>query len=332
MLPGFQALCRRLTRDHVRVIMYHRFSPEGQDHPRRLPAREFAWQAAYLARHHRGWTPEQQLAAAGRPLAGRGGPAVVITVDDGYADFVTIAHPILALHNLPAMVFLTTEFVSGCTWFWWDKLIWLLENWAPGQSNFHFDDRRIQGDPANTEVRWSIWHAIADHLSSISDSSKEAALEYLAKQAGIEIPETPPADYAAMNWQQIRQLAQEDIVFGAHTLTHPVLSRVDSERAAQEIRESGKRLADELGQAIHWFCYPQGGPGDFSADTTHLVREAGYRGCYAAFPDPHHDGDVMTLPRYSVDEDRINFQWILCGAEHLFLRWKSRRSNRKGSK
>lgn len=104
LLPGFQTLCRRLTRDHVRAIMYHRFSAEGQDHPRRLPVREFAWQAAYLARHHAGWRPDDQLAALGQAIAADGGPPVVITVDDGYADFASLAYPVLQRHSLPVSI------------------------------------------------------------------------------------------------------------------------------------------------------------------------------------------------------------------------------------
>jgi peptidoglycan/xylan/chitin deacetylase (PgdA/CDA1 family) len=118
-------------------------------------------------------------------------------------------------------------------------------------------------------------------------------------------------------------LGNEGVAFGAHTVTHPVLSRVEADRAAQEIRDSGAELAAETGQSADWFCYPQGGRGDFLPSTTELVAAAGYRGCYAAFADPHHDGDALTLPRYSVTSDRTHFLWILCGAEHLTSRWQA---------
>ena len=330
-VPGFQALCRRLTRDHVRVIMYHRFSPEGQDHPRRLPFLEFAWQLTYLERHHLVWTPDEQLDNSGRQFPAAGGPPVVITVDDGYADFATVAFPLLQIHNLPATIFVTTGFLSGQTWFWWDRLIWLLEHCTPGDQAFHVANQRTQGDPGKADQRWKLWHTIADHLSTINDEEKESALADLASNTNIQIPTTAPRDYKALTWNQVREMTKHRITFGAHTITHPVLSRVNTAKAEQEIRESRNQIAVETGSTPDWFCYPQGGPGDFLSDTVEQVRRAGYRGCYTAFPNPFHDGDPMTLPRYSISEDRLAFQWILCGAEYLVSRRMTWSKTRKGS-
>jgi len=329
--PGFQALCRRLTRNHVRVIMYHRFSPEGQFHARRLPVLEFAWQLEYLAKHHQVWTPDEQLDQSGRPLSTPEGPPVVITVDDGYADFATVAFPLLQSQNLPATVFVTTGFVSGQTWFWWDRLIWLLEHCAPGERTFHFANQQTQGDPGGEDQRWKLWHTIADRLSTINDEEKESALANLATNAEVQIPATAPEGYQAMTWDQGKEMTTHQITFGAHTVTHPVLSQVDTNRADKEIRESREHIAAETGVYPGWFCYPQGGPGDFLSKTVEQVRDAGYRGCYTAFPDPFHDGDPMTLPRYSISGDRLAFQWILCGAEYLVSRWTTRSKTRKGS-
>ncbi len=324
LLPGFQSLSRRLTRDHVRAIMYHRFSAEGHDHPRRLPVREFAWQAAYLTRHHTGWRPDDQLAALGKPIASDDGPPVVITIDDGYADFASLAYPLLQRHSLPATVFVTTGFISGETWFWWDRLSWLLESCPAGDRRFRFAGREALGDAGSPADRWSLWHTIADHLSVIDDERKEAALTELGNDLELSIPATAPEDYQALTWDQVRELAGQGVVFGAHTVTHPVLSRVDAGRAEWEIRESGTRLAAETGQRSDWFCYPQGGPGDFRSETVQQVRQAGYRGCYTAYPEARHDGNPATLPRYSVSPDRTNFQWVLCGAEFLQGRWLTR--------
>ncbi len=322
-LPGFQALCRRATRRHVRVLMYHRFSADGSDHPRRLPVRTFARHLDYLARHHRVWTPDQQFAADAAALDA-GAPPVVLTVDDGYADFAGLAAPLLARHGMPAMVFVTTGFVAGETWFWWDRLYWLLEHCPAGTRTFRFADREASGDPSAEGQRWRLWHAIADHLSVIDDERKEAALADLAGQTGMAIPVSAPADFAAMDWDTLRGLAASGIVFGAHTDTHPVLSRVPPERAEDEIARSRERLQAELGTAPGWFCYPQGGPGDFGPETVAAVRRCGFRAAYAAHPDSHRtvddDDRPFTFPRYSAAPDRTTFEWTLCGAEYLLRR------------
>jgi len=306
--------------------MYHRFSPVGQNHPRRLPIAEFDWQMKYLARHHPCWLPDEQLDKGQTATSA----PVVITVDDGYADFASLAAPVLQQYGLTAAVFLTTGFVSGQTWFWWDRLTWLLENCPPGRQRFRTDDQQFDGNTNDSDGLWILWHTIADHLSTIDDARKEASLVSLAKQTHLEIPASAPPEYAALSWKQIRKLAEQGIVFGAHTVDHPVLSRVDTLRADHEIRESGQQIAAETGRTPRWFCYPQGGPNDFLPETAEQVRRAGYHGCYVAFPNPQHDGDPMTLPRYSAPSNPLDFQWLMCGAEYLFTRRQPHTTGRKG--
>ncbi len=312
------------------MVMYHRFCREGENRPRHLRAGEFAWQLEYLKRHHQVWSPDEQLDAAGQPLPASNRPPVVITVDDGYSDFASVAFPLLQQFGFPATVFLTTGFVSGQTWFWWDKLKWLLENCPPGERLFQFAGQQVQGNPDHPDQHWELWHVIADHLSTIDNDLKKAALKDLFRQADLDIPVTAPEAFRALSWDQVREMASHGISFGAHTINHPVLSKVDSSRAEKEITGSMAHISTETGHTPGWFCYPQGGPGDFGPGTVVQVRHAGFRGCYTAFPDPRHDGDPLTLPRYSVSDDRLAFQWIICGAEHLFALWKLCFFNRKG--
>jgi len=322
-LPGFQPACRRLTRRHVRAVMYHRFSPAGQDHPRRLPAAELDWQLAHVARHHRAWTPDRQLDAGDGPTDG-GAPPVVVTVDDGYADFARVAAPLLQRHRIPATIFVTTDFVAGRSWFWWDRLMWLLENAPAGRRELACAGAAAVGDPSREDDRWRLWHTLADRLSTIDDAVKEDAMAELAAALGCAVPAAPPEDYAALTWAEVADLAAAGFVIGAHTVSHPVLSRVPAARAEHEIAASRRAVAEHTGTPPDWFCYPQGGPADFDPGITALVRAAGFRGCYQAYPDAAHDGDPHRLPRYSLDGDRTAFLWIMCGAEYLFERAKAR--------
>src|SRR5690348_11430708 len=51
-------------------------------------------------------------------------PAVVFTVDDGYGDFARVAAAAFAEFDCPVTVFLTTGFIDGGFWMWWDKIAW----------------------------------------------------------------------------------------------------------------------------------------------------------------------------------------------------------------
>src|SRR5882724_10394467 len=52
--------------------------------------------------------------------------AVVVTLDDGYADNLEHAKPLLASHGVPATVFVTAGQVGRSREFWWDELDRLL--------------------------------------------------------------------------------------------------------------------------------------------------------------------------------------------------------------
>jgi peptidoglycan/xylan/chitin deacetylase (PgdA/CDA1 family) len=61
-----------------------------------------------------------------------------------------------------------------------------------------------------------------------------------------------------LSWGQIREMERAGINFGAHTLTHPDLTRLPSEQARQEIIASKEIIQDALGKPVHSFAYPYG--------------------------------------------------------------------------
>jgi glycosyltransferase involved in cell wall biosynthesis len=71
---------------------------------------------------------------------------------------------------------------------------------------------------------------------------------------------------------EIRALAAE-FEIGAHTMTHPFLSRLDTDAARQDIVRSKETLEAIVGQPVRSFCYPYG---DHNEETKRIVCEAGF--------------------------------------------------------
>jgi peptidoglycan/xylan/chitin deacetylase (PgdA/CDA1 family) len=64
--------------------------------------------------------------------------------------------------------------------------------------------------------------------------------------------------HAMLSWAEIREMQNSGITFGAHTLTHPDLTRVSLARVEAEVRESKAIIEDALGTAVATFAYPFG--------------------------------------------------------------------------
>jgi peptidoglycan/xylan/chitin deacetylase (PgdA/CDA1 family) len=59
-------------------------------------------------------------------------------------------------------------------------------------------------------------------------------------------------------WHEVREMQRWGITFGAHTLTHPDLTRLPAHRIEAEVCESKAIIEDALGQPVTSFAYPFG--------------------------------------------------------------------------
>ena len=113
--------------------------------------------------------------------------------------------------------------------------------------------------PVMQELRcWSINYLVADRIGKTSD--------WEAVEGGEARP--------LMDEAQIRDWLAAGHWIGAHTCTHPRLSRIPRAQAKEEIRASKKKLEDRFGQPIEHFAYPFG---DYDEEVVEMVREAGFR-------------------------------------------------------
>ena len=108
-----RTMWRQLTSGTV-VLMYHAFGRAGEPASRFVvPASRFGRQLSWLVRRHRTVIGLDDLVAC--RLENRLPPpdAVVLTIDDGYADTHEVAAPLLRRFGFPATVFLTSCRLGG---------------------------------------------------------------------------------------------------------------------------------------------------------------------------------------------------------------------------
>jgi peptidoglycan/xylan/chitin deacetylase (PgdA/CDA1 family) len=61
-----------------------------------------------------------------------------------------------------------------------------------------------------------------------------------------------------LSWSEIEELARRGVDFGAHTVTHPNLARLELAAALVEMHESRIELEDRTGRPVNLFAWPYG--------------------------------------------------------------------------
>ncbi|GHE53783.1 polysaccharide deacetylase family protein [Streptomyces capitiformicae] len=76
-----------------------------------------------------------------------------------------------------------------------------------------------------------------------------------------------------LDWDQVRELAENGVEIGGHSHTHPQLDDLDEDRLRYELRRCRQIVADELGTRPASFAYPYG----YSSRRVRVaVRETGF--------------------------------------------------------
>ncbi len=225
-----------------------------------------------------------------------------ITFDDGYRDNFTYAYPILKRHNAPFTVYVASAFADG------DGLLW----WMAVEESIARSDRvtatvdgvRRDFDCATLEAKAATWSALYDHLAGETDEERmRGTVREIAAAAGVN-PAAQCRD-ACMTWAELASLAEDRLVtIGAHTMRHPILSRLQVDQARTEIEGGARRIAAKLGVRPMHFAYPVGSSTAATRREFQLAEEAGFKTAVTMRPgvlfEDHRDV-MMALPRVSMN-------------------------------
>ena len=116
-----------------------------------------------------------------------------------------------------------------------------------------------------------------ERLKALPDAERLAALRDLSSAADVPIPTTPPPEFQVLSWTDLCSAEKPGVRFGAHSLTHPILSRCDDAHSRFEIVQSVARVAAELTNPSTVFCYPNGRGSDFGEREIAAVRDSGVK-------------------------------------------------------
>lgn len=268
MRLGFQLLCASAARGRLSILIFHRVLPRQDEiFPDDVHAQRFDQICTWLKQ----WFEVLPLDQAGKMLAEGRLPtrACCITFDDGYADNHEVALPILQKHGLTATFFIATGFLGGGR-MWNDTVIESVRHCRQQELDFGAHGRYALTDLA---ARRAAIEAIIGKIKYLPVAERLAASNELLERSGVQLGE-----HLMMGTDGVRGLRDAGMQIGAHTVSHPILARTESQIARQEILDSKRYLEDLLAQDCSLFAYPNGKPGrDYLPEHVDMVRELGFK-------------------------------------------------------
>jgi len=212
--------------------------------------------------------------------------SVLLTCDDGLLNVVTDMLPVLKELELSCLFFLTGASTQAVPQMLWYEELWMLFQLARGKTlAFQNQAITVGAIPAGRVERHASWWKLVGELSQYDAAARADFLARFAVAAGL--PVDWKADYLEhpirrrrfqlLTRDQVRELVSAGMSVGAHTLTHPVLSRCPSEGARQEIEMSGCDPVNLWGSPTWAFAYPFGTPECVSPRELMMAESAGYR-------------------------------------------------------
>jgi peptidoglycan/xylan/chitin deacetylase (PgdA/CDA1 family) len=284
------------------VLNYHRIGNPATtlwDHDLwSASADEFNWQMRHLKRHFDVVGPDDLE----HVQSSKRGRHIFVSFDDGYRDNYELAFPILRDHGIPATFFVATQFIDNPYVSWWDEVAWMIRSttrdFVDGANWFSEPILINKLDPQLT-IR-----TLLKVLKTLNSQKSQEFLNHLGEVTGCGRCQPQHAAGMWMDWDMIRQMRAGGMHFGAHTVNHPVLSRLPIEHQRWEIVESRRRIEQELGETVSSFSYPVGGPETCTEETRQCLRDEGFRWAFRYGVGYHRNPfeDPMQIPRLAVEQ------------------------------
>jgi peptidoglycan/xylan/chitin deacetylase (PgdA/CDA1 family) len=295
------------------TLIFHRVHAEPDPlFPSEMCANTFRERVRWI----REWFNVLPLQEAVAALAGGSLPerALAITFDDGYADNFTVALPILRDHGVPAAFFVAAGFLDGGR-MWNDTVIESIRRTS--RPSLDLSVLNLGTHPlGSTTARRAAIDALIRTLKYVEPVGRQERVDAIASLADAQLP-----DDLMMTSAQVRGLAAAGMEIGGHTLSHPILARIDVPAAHREIMEGREALESMTGRPVRFFAYPNGRPvQDYGAEHVTIVRNLGFTAAVSTAPGAARAGDsLFELPRFT-PWDASAGRWGLRLARNLIMR------------
>jgi peptidoglycan/xylan/chitin deacetylase (PgdA/CDA1 family) len=200
--------------------------------------------------------------------------AVAVTFDDGFANNYTHAWPVLERHGVPATIYLSTGFIGKGRRMWSDQLEAAYLGSTVDAIAIEVDGHSFDYELTEPSQRLAAFLDTKARAKCLPNASKDHLV------AAVCATLTPSPDshplYDFLTWEHVREMDASDLIdFGAHTVDHVSLTRVEPIEMARQIDQSIAAVANATGRPCKLFAYPEGQAHDYDDATIAHLRSVG---------------------------------------------------------
>ena len=284
------------------ILMLHRVLAD--DNAANLPHRNELCVGPKAFEHLLGWlkkhfdcVPLMDILQPGSLRSER--PKVALTFDDGWRDNAVNAYPLLQKYQVPASIFLSTDFIGSRQRFWWESIGETLWNSHGEKARAHLIDCLQQlgrplpvlcDDPDVQRRSLALLHFL-QNLKTLSAHDLNRLTDECPQES---LPQ-------ALDWHQVRSLEASGLIrFGPHGASHAILTGLDDQTLDEELSRSRQALLNGCNRPLPVYCYPNGDNDErvrqHVADHDFPFALGTGTGIYRGANDP------LALPRFGVSQ------------------------------
>jgi peptidoglycan/xylan/chitin deacetylase (PgdA/CDA1 family) len=301
---------RRNVKPQLTIIMYHRVDTSKENWSvDAIDTSIFEKQIKYLKKTHKIYSLENfaQDLLEKKNLPKR---VAVITFDDGYKDNYTNAFPILKKYKIPATIFLTTGHIETDKLFWWDKLGYILLNLK--QKKINLNDFGVI-KPSLLKKRRDAFNEIMAKIGATPEEKKQELIKELENIFNQDLLKEIGKN-KTLTWDEVKEMSENNIDFGAHTVNHPILTKISLKQAEFEISQSKKDIEKRLNKPIKTFSYPNGLASDYNTEIIDILKKYGFTYAVTRTPNTiNSKTSLFELGRVSPGWNYVSFKFCVSG-------------------
>jgi peptidoglycan/xylan/chitin deacetylase (PgdA/CDA1 family) len=291
----------RYSREGFWILGYYRVSDKEEDSLKTvITLKHFKKQMCYLKKNYNVISLRElvEKVETYQPLPRR---SIAITFDNGYKNIYFSVSPVLKELNIPATVFLVTDYVDTENLLWFDEIIELIETSPLKEIVLKFENFEETYNLVNMYSKNKLTSRLLE-ITRATDFRERKRYIYELKIL-LQANKVINSEKVLLNWHEIREMSNNNIDFGSHGRTYTELDALNAADLESEIYSSKKTIEQNVGKPVVLFSYPTGRECDINYFVIHKLQEAGYKAaCMNVLGKNKNKRDLFRLKRRGIEK------------------------------